>query len=486
MNPTFERRLVFVQSVAISAALVILVLAGAAIAFAIHARGLQTSLNDMLSDVRAYVSVHGQPRDAAELANVIASRFFRPDVNVLILDPKTRAEVRARSQQTIRQQLTFVALDISPRTSSPSKRPLAPPASRFATGAASLFGLSQAQATFGDINVIIRPDDRVFGATIGRFVPSFGFALALAIVLGALLARFLAHQALRPLVDVTEALERFAAGDLSPQPIEANRKHQLGALAVAYNGAIAQMAHAFSERDRAQAAMKQFIADAGHQLRTPLTVIRGFIAVLRKGELRSPEDRDRILGTMNRQSLIMGSLIDKLILLDRWEQGTSNGACEPIDVSQLVEDVVSPIAEALPARDIRIDAGTAASARIDPGDLTHAVTNLVDNALKYTAGAVEVGVRAIGGTIWIEVRDQGPGMSPAELRHAFDRFYRGETRRDVDGSGLGLSIAKAAVERAGGTLTVESDARAGSRFTIMLPRRPAQPMTLQPTEVSIR
>ncbi len=147
---------------------------------------------------------------------------------------------------------------------------------------------------------------------------------------------------------------------------------------------------------------------------------------------------------------------------------------------------MSPIAEALPARDIRIDAGTAASARIDPGDLTHAVTNLVDNALKYTAGAVEVGVRAIGGTIWIEVRDQGPGMSPAELRHAFDRFYRGETRRDVDGSGLGLSIAKAAVERAGGTLTVESDARAGSRFTIMLPRRPAQPMTLQPTEVSIR
>jgi len=485
MNPTFERRLVFVQSVAISVALCVLVFAGAAVAFAIHARALETSLTDMLTDVTAYVAVHGQPHKAADLANVVVTRFFRPDVDVLILDETTRVEVRSRSPQAIRKQLTSVAVDISPRTSSPNKRPLAPPASRFATGVASLFGLSQAQASFGKIDIIIRPDDRVFGATIGRFVPSFAFAFALAIVFGVLLARFLAHQALRPLVDVTEALERFAAGDLSPPPIEANRKHQLGALAVAYNGAIAQMAHAFSERDRAQAAMKQFIADAGHQLRTPLTVIRGFIAVLRKGDLRSPEDRDRILGTMNRQSLLMGSLIDKLILLDRWGQDT-HSVCEPIDVSQLVEDVVSPIAEALPARDIRIDAGAGASARIDPGDLTHAVTNLVDNALKYTAGPVDVVVRPNGKTITIDVKDQGPGMSPAELRHAFDRFYRGETRRDVDGSGLGLSIAKAAVERAGGTLVVESDSRTGSRFSILLPRRPAQPSILQPTEVSVR
>ncbi len=484
MNPAFARRLVFVQSVAISAAFVILVFVGAAIAFTIHVRALQTQLDDMLTDVRAYVALHGQPRSAQDLAQVVATRFFRPDVDVLILDPKTRAEVRARSPQAIRQRLSFVALDVSPRNSSPNKRPQAPPASRLATAAASVFGLAPAQASFGDMDIIIRADDRVFGATIGSFVPSFAIALGLAIVLGVLLARILAHQALRPLVDVTAALERFAAGDLSPQPIVADRKHQLGALAVAYNGAIAQMAHAFSERDRAQAAMKQFIADAGHQLRTPLTVIRGFIAVLRKGDLRGPEDRAHILATMNRQSVIMGSLIDKLILLDRWQQGSPNGTYEPIDVSQLVEDVVSPIAEALPARDIRIDVGPGgASARIDPGDLTHAVTNLVDNALKYTAGPVDVRVRPNRATVVIDVNDRGPGMSPAEVRHAFDRFYRGETRRDVDGSGLGLSIAKAAVERAGGTLSVESDTRTGSRFSIVLPRRLATTMTLQPTEV---
>jgi len=482
MNSAFERRLVFVQSVAISAVLVLLVVGVAVVAFTIHVRSLQAQLTDTLSDVTAYVAVH-QPKGAQELGQAIATRFFRPEDDVLILDPQTRVEVRSRSQASSRQQLSLVAVDVSPRNSSPSKRPQAPPASRLATAVASVFGLGGAQATFGNIDVIVRADDRVFGATIGRFVPSFAFAVAIAILVGVLLARWLAHQALRPLVDVTAALERFAAGDLSPQLIPADRNHQLGVLSVAYNGAIAQMTHAFSERDRAQAAMKQFIADAGHQLRTPLTVIRGFIAVLRKGDLRSPDDRAHILATMNRQSLIMGSLIDKLILLDRWEQGPRELSCEAIDVSQLVEDVVSPIAEALPARLIRIDVGRGASAQIDPGDLAHAVTNLVDNALKYTAGAIDVRVRPNAAAVQIDVADEGPGMSPAELRHAFDRFYRGETRRDVDGSGLGLSIAKAAVERAGGSLGVESDTLAGSRFSIVLPRRLQSAQILQPVEV---
>ena len=133
------------------------------------------------------------------------------------------------------------------------------------------------------------------------------------------IARALTRQALRPLDDVTAALQRFASGDLTPQPIAADERHELGTLAAAYNGAIDQMERAFAARDRANASMRQFIADAGHQLRTPLTVVQGFIAILRRGGFESPADRDRILDTMNDQSRIMGSLIDKLILLERWE-----------------------------------------------------------------------------------------------------------------------------------------------------------------------
>jgi signal transduction histidine kinase len=120
---------------------------------------------------------------------------------------------------------------------------------------------------------------------------------------------------------------------------------------------------------------------------------------------------------------------------------------------------------------VRIDEHQGELAAIDPSDLTHALTNLVDNALKYTTGAVDVRVEDQAGRVVVRVEDQGPGMSPEEVSHAFDRFFRG-TRRDVEGSGLGLAIARRAIERVGGTLSLESDPLTGSCFTISLPAAP--------------
>jgi len=480
MNPGFARRLVLVQSVAISLLLLGIVLAGTLIAFGVYAHAQQAQLDETIADVAAYVDAHGPPATARELADAVATRFFRPDVDIVMLDEHRRVEIRSRTPDSSRRRLSLVAVDDVARTSSPSSRPPPPPAARLAIAAASFFGLNWAHGKYGSVDVIVRPDDRVFSATIARFVPGILLAVLFSVVLGIVLARLLAREALRPLDDVTKALERFADGDLSPQPIPADSKQQLGALAVAYNGAIAQMADAFAERDEANAAMQQFIMDAGHQLRTPLTVIRGFIGILRRGDLREPHDRERILETMNRQSLLMGTMIDRLMLLDRWEHSTSDA--RPIDVSQLVEDVVTPISEAAAPRHVRLDVAPGALAAIDPSELGHAVTNLLDNALKYTGGSVDVRVRQSPAQVEIEVADEGPGMAPRELAHAFDRFYRGETRRNVEGSGLGLSIAKAAVERARGTLRVQSGP-AGTRFTIALP--PSRTASLErPVEVT--
>ena len=138
---------------------------------------------------------------------------------------------------------------------------------------------------------------------------------------------------------------------------------------MAYNGAIEQMERAFAARDRANASMRQFIADAGHQLRTPLTVVQGFIAILRRGGMESAPDRDRILDTMNDQSRIMGSLIDKLILLERWENVEVPERLLPIDVGRLVADLVSPIADAHPDRSFAIAAEPGVLAAIDPTEL---------------------------------------------------------------------------------------------------------------------
>jgi signal transduction histidine kinase len=96
------------------------------------------------------------------------------------------------------------------------------------------------------------------------------------------------------------------------------------------------------------------------------------------------------------------------------------------------------------------------------------MTNIVDNALKYTGGPIDIAIARTGGKAAITVRDRGPGMCSADVAHAFDRFFRG-TRRDVDGTGLGLAIAKRAIERAGGSIALESSVEAGSLFTITLP-----------------
>ena len=137
-----------------------------------------------------------------------------------------------------------------------------------------------------------------------------------------------------------------------------------------------------------------FIADAGHQLRTPLTVVQGFIAILRRGGIESAPDRDRILQTMNDQSRIMGALIDKLILLERWEGVQAAAAAAPIDVGTLVADLLSPIADAHPERHFDVSAQSGVLAAIDPTELGYVVTNLADNAVKYGEGDIDVRVSA--------------------------------------------------------------------------------------------
>jgi len=459
----FGRRLYLITALEMSGVLCILVLAGALFVFGSFVSTVQGDLGNTMTWLVSALDETPAARDAMSAANAAASHYLRSDIVVLVFDQKRRIDVfkehRSDAQPIVREATRGAPIPGSVTTA---------PFAQVELGVATAFGLHSVRAHVGNLDIIVRESDASLSSAAWAFAPGFFGALALAITLGLAIARVLTQQALRPLLDVTSALERFAAGDLEPHPIAADRRQQFGRLALAYNAAIDRMQRAFAERDRANDAMRQFIADAGHQLRTPLTVIRGFIAILRKGELRTPEDRERILETMHRQSALMSSLVDKLMLLDRWEDERERTASEPIDVSRLVSDVVAPLAEAHPAREVRVDAPSCELAAIDPMELSHAVTNIVDNALKYTSGALEVAVKRDGKNVVVTVTDEGPGMTQAEVRHAFDRFFRG-SRRDVDGTGLGLAIARRAIERAGGTLTLRSDPGAGSAFTIALP-----------------
>ena len=174
---------------------------------------------------------------------------------------------------------------------------------------------------------------------------------------------------------------------------------------------------------------------------------------------------------VNRQCVAPGSSIEKLILLDAWDSVDDPAGVGIVDCSQLLEDVVTPIVEANPAEHIILAIEPGALARIDPVTCAHAFTNLLDNAVKYASGSViSIRLRYDAQTIRVDVSDNGPGMAGVVAERIFDRFYRGALRRDVPGSGLGLPIARSAIERAGGELTVESADGRGSRFTIRLPR----------------
>ncbi|HTU71784.1 MAG TPA: HAMP domain-containing sensor histidine kinase [Candidatus Baltobacteraceae bacterium] len=332
---------------------------------------------------------------------------------------------------------------------------------------ASLAGYRGLQVSVGSALI----DTDASAVTIARCAERLGAMLTIALFLSILLANIaagrLSKRALAPLYLVLEELESFARGDLRPRRIETTRNDELGRLASAYNDAVETVDRALAERARAENQMRQFMADAAHQLRTPLTVLRGFIGILRRGDVKSPRDIPRILDTMDRQSAAMAALIKQLMLLQEWVEEPLDA--QPLDAGKLVREVVAPLADANPGRDVRIEVRASARAKIPRDEITYALTNLVDNALKYAPdGPIVVSVDRDDGHVVITVSDHGPGISGEQLERIFDRFYRGE-RRDVPGSGLGLAIAKRAVERAKGTLTVQTRPGSGTSFVIVLP-----------------
>jgi len=455
------RRIQTLAAVEISLVLVALLLAVALLGFGVYIRTLSNELSGTMNQLTVALS-RNPPPDARAAGTFAASFFLASGTEIVFLDAETRVTVFRLHRADPRIVVAIRSrgdLSGDPRPSGAF--------ARIILGLATAYGVPRLYAHIGGLYIVVRANDATLVSTVQSYVIPLAIALIIAIVCGVLIARALTRQALRPLDDVTAALQRFASGDLTPQLIAADERQELGSLAAAYNGAIEQMERAFAARDRANTSMRQFIADAGHQLRTPLTVVQGFIAILRRGGFDTPKDREHILDTMNDQSRIMGSLIDKLILLERWESPEA-GKAAPIDVGTLVADLVAPIADAHPERRFDVSTQSGILAAIDPTELGYVVTNLADNAVKYGLGEIAVRVTAQDSTAIIEVEDQGPGIPSTDASRVFDRFYRG-TQRDVPGSGLGLAIVKRAVERAQGTVTLDSSP-SGSRFIIRLPR----------------
>jgi signal transduction histidine kinase len=283
------------------------------------------------------------------------------------------------------------------------------------------------------------------------------------------IGRFITQQAIQPLVDVTEALQRFAARDFRPQSITLARRSDFDVLAHAYNAASEQVSTAFAEREAAEAQMRQFVADAGHELRTPLTIVLGYIDLLRRRVSDADERSKFIFSSIASEGRRMRTLVDNLVLLAKLE-GEDTRLFEPFDVGELIAEIVDVRRELAPSVQFEIETHTAATAIADRDEVYEALANIIDNAIKYAPGSsIRVESKLPhDGIVEIAIADEGPGIPPEDREAIFERFFRGASRGEVEGSGLGLAIAKRAIERAGGTLRLDTSLTRGTRFVIAL------------------
>jgi heavy metal sensor kinase len=291
--------------------------------------------------------------------------------------------------------------------------------------------------------------------------------LPLVVVLAGVGGYVLARRALTPIDHLASEARRITADRLHQRLSVPNQHDEIGRLAAVINDTFARLESSFEQ-------LRRFTADASHELRTPLAVIRG-IGEAGLGETRTPAEYKEAMGSMLEEVDRLTNLVDTLLRLSHGDAGTVRLSREAIDLGQLTRDVVSSLAVLAEERNQRlaVDAADGVSIDADRLVLREAITNVVDNAIKYSpqGSTIDLRVRANGRDATLTVADHGHGIDPEHRERIFDRFFRlDEARsRDSGGTGLGLAIAKWAVEVNGGQISVESGAAGGSVFRITVP-----------------
>ena len=294
---------------------------------------------------------------------------------------------------------------------------------------------------------------------------------AAGILLAAVLGWWVTRTALRPVGQLTAAAERIArTRDLAHRidPGDRADRDELGRLATSFNAMLGAVQDS-TERQR------QLVADASHELRTPLTSLRTNVEVLRKIELLDPDDRERLIA-----SVLVG--IDDLTALvaDTVELARGEEPPESVELfrwDELADRVVERARLLWSSVTFAYTAEPCVVAGV-PDRLQRAISNLIDNAAKFSGGVGLVEIKLHGGTL--TVRDHGPGIPEADLPHVFNRFYRAATMRDRPGSGLGLAIVAQVAESHGGSVAAANDPGGGAVLSLSIPVAPDQSLEAVP------
>jgi signal transduction histidine kinase len=263
-----------------------------------------------------------------------------------------------------------------------------------------------------------------------------------------------------PLGDVVTASDRVAAGDFTVR-IREHGAPWIRSVARAFNSMTSSLEVQHRQR-------RELMADVAHELRTPLTAMQGRLEGIVDGVYAA--DTTHVQQVLD-DTRMLARLVEDLRTLAHSESGTLTLQCEPTDMGTLVQDVLAMFRAGASDADVRFSVHIPASVPlldIDPVRIREVLANLISNALRYSpqGGTVAVDVEPVTSAMILRVSDDGPGIPAADLRHIFDRFYKGTTS---SGSGLGLTIARNLMAAHGGTLTAANRSEGGTVFSATLP-----------------
>lgn len=290
-------------------------------------------------------------------------------------------------------------------------------------------------------------------------------------------AWLLAGRILRPLRDVADTARIITDTDLSLRiPTRGgDERDELNVLVGTVNDMLDRV-------EAGVAGQRRFIDDAGHELRTPITIVRGHLEVL---DPRDPDDVRSTVALVDDELTRMNRMVSDLLLLAQSAQ-PSFLHLEPVDVAGLTGDIFDKLA-GLGDRDFTLQSTAAVTAVLDPQRITQALVALADNACRFTrpGGWIGVGSQASGGWLRLWVSDSGPGVTPEDRARIFERFARGgQGRQHADGAGLGLSIVRAIAVAHGGDVLLDSMPGRGATFTVAVPLTHPNPPTERPWQPS--
>ncbi len=352
----------------------------------------------------------------------------------------------------------------------------------FVRGGRTLLYVAQNIGSFGGQTAYLglaTPEQQFF-AVLDEIGWSLGIAGGITLIISLLVALLLARSIAKPITRLTQATEAIAQGEYSHR-VEAKKDGELGRLAASFNSMVVQM-------QRSRQMEKDFLANVSHELKTPLTSIQGFSQAILDGAVTDMVGARRAAQTIFGETARMSRLIGDLLTIARLESGQLNLISEKVDLHESLPHWVERLQPRAKEKDETLIAIVDPLPPItgDPGRLEQVVSNLVDNAIRYSPAGASVTVTAkkealtptprrraaemiASDWVTIAVKDTGAGIPPEHLPRLFERFYRADKARAAGGTGLGLAIANEIVAAHGGKITVQSEMGKGSTFTVHLP-----------------